>query len=81
MGEISFDSIPPNVVTVNDSKNCERDPAFGSVLCHMDEGVLEGILSERYGFDATASESMCTSRGQDHCLFEIAINGIKPHTD
>ena len=28
MGEISFDSIPPNVVTVNDSKNCERDPAL-----------------------------------------------------
>ena len=39
----------------------------------MDEGVLEGILIERYGFDATASERLCTSKGQDHCLFEISI--------
>jgi len=81
MGDLEIDSIPPSVVTVMDSKNCERDPTLGSILCHMDEGVLEGILIERYGFDATASERLCTSKGQDHCLFEIVINSPKAHTD
>jgi len=73
MGVLEIDSIPPTIVTVMDSKNCEKDPGLGTILCHMDEGVLEGILIERYGFDATASERFCTSKGQDHCLFEISI--------
>ena len=73
MGEMIIDSIPPNIVTIKDSKKCESDPQLGTILCHMDEGVLEGILMERHGFDAIASERLCTSKGQDHCLFEISI--------
>lgn len=73
MGELEIDTIPPTLVTVKDSSSCEKNPQLGSVLCHMDEGVLEGILIERHGFDATASERLCTSKGQDHCLFEISI--------
>ena len=73
MGELEIDAIPPTLVTVKDSNNCENNPKFGSILCHMDEGVLEGILIERHGFDATASERLCTSKGQDHCLFEISL--------
>ena len=46
----------------------------------MDEGVLEGILIERYGLDVTASERLCTSNGQEHCLFEISINNPDAHT-
>ena len=77
MGDIKIDNIPPKVVTVMDSKKSSRDPRLGSVLCHMDEGVLEGILIERYGLETTASEILCTSSGQDHCLFEIVINSTK----
>jgi sugar-specific transcriptional regulator TrmB/predicted hydrocarbon binding protein len=73
MGELEIDNIPPTLVTVKDSSSCENNPQLGSILCHMDEGVLEGILIERHGFDATASERLCTSKGQDHCLFEISI--------
>ena len=80
MGDLEIDSIPPNVVTVIDSKSCERDPKLGSVLCHMDEGVLEGILIERYGLDVTATERLCTSTGQEHCLFEISENNPAAHT-
>ena len=57
MGDLEIDSIPPNVVTVIDSRR-ERDPKLSSVLCHMDEGVLEGILIERYGLDVTATEGV-----------------------
>ena len=77
MGDIEIDNMPPTIVTVMDSKSSERDPRLGTVLCHMDEGVLEGILVERYGFEATASELLCTSSGQEHCMFEIAINSTK----
>ena len=73
MGELIIDSVPPKNVTVKESKSCDKDPQFGTILCHMDEGVLEGILMERHGFTATASERLCTSKGQDHCLFEISI--------
>jgi predicted hydrocarbon binding protein len=73
MGELEIDTIPPTLVTVKDSNSCENNPQLGSILCHMDEGVLEGILIERHGFDATASERLCTSKGQDHCLFEISV--------
>ncbi len=81
MGKLEIDAIPPKVATVYGSKSSERDPRLGSVLCHMDEGVLEGILNERYGFQAIASEQLCTARGQDHCLFEITINNTNQHTD
>lgn len=74
MGELVIDSTPPSVVTVLDSNTTERDPHLGSVLCHMDEGVLEGILRERYGLDVTAAEEICTLRGEEHCQFKISIN-------
>tara|TARA_X000001036_G_scaffold279634_1_gene259745 strand:+ start:104 stop:1459 length:1356 start_codon:yes stop_codon:yes gene_type:complete len=73
MGELEIDTIPPKLVSVKDSNSCEKNPQLGTVLCHMDEGVLEGILIERHGFDAIASERLCTSKGQDHCLFEISV--------
>jgi len=76
MGELEIDSIPPTLVTVKDSNNCEKNSQLGTILCHMDEGVLEGILMERHGFEATASERLCTSKGQDHCLFEISIPSV-----
>ncbi|MBT4065834.1 MAG: hypothetical protein HOE76_01265 [Euryarchaeota archaeon] len=80
MGELVIDNIPPTIVTVKGSKSCDNNPQLGTILCHMDEGVLEGILMERHGFEATASERLCTSKGQDHCLFEISIQNTIEHT-
>ena len=73
MGEISFDAMPPNLVSVIDNHSQERDPRLGSVLCHMDEGVLEGVVKERYGIKVNACEQLCTSRGEDHCEFKITV--------
>lgn len=73
MGEISIDTMPPSLVSVSDSHSQDRDPRLGSVLCHMDEGVLEGIVEERYGFKVNASEQLCTSLGGDHCEFKITM--------
>ncbi len=74
MGKMSIDSMPPNIVSVTDTETSDRDHRLGSVLCHMDEGVLEGILKERYDIDVTASELLCTSMGEDRCEFKITIN-------
>ena len=52
---------------VVDSHLQERNPRLDSVLCHMDEGVLEGIIKERYGIDVIASEQLCTSLGEEQC--------------
>lgn len=71
MGEITIDAMPPTLVSVIDTQSSERDPRIGSVLCHMDEGVLEGIVKERYGIEVSAAEHLCTSRGEDHCEFKI----------
>ena len=72
MGEISIDAMPPNLVSVIDVHSSDRDSRLGSVLCHMDEGVLEGIVKERYGIKVHACEQLCTSRGDDHCEFKIS---------
>jgi predicted hydrocarbon binding protein len=74
MGNLEIDMVPPTVVTVKESSKCEKSPSIGPILCHMDEGVLEGILKERHGVDVKASERACTSKGQDHCLFELQID-------
>jgi len=71
MGEITIDAMPPSLVSVIDTQSSQRDPRIGSVLCHMDEGVLEGIVKERYGIEVSAAEHLCTSRGEDHCEFKI----------
>ena len=72
MGEMSIDAMPPNIVSVVDSHLQERNPRLDSVLCHMDEGVLEGIIKERYGIDVIASEQLCTSLGEEQCEFKIS---------
>ena len=72
MGEISIDAMPPNIVSVVDSHLQERNPRLDSVLCHMDEGVLEGIIKERYGINVIASEQLCTSLGEEQCEFKIS---------
>ncbi|MGY8755206.1 MAG: V4R domain-containing protein [Candidatus Poseidoniales archaeon] len=74
MGNLEIDMVPPTIVTVKESSKCEKSPTIGPILCHMDEGVLEGILKERHGVDVKASERACTSKGQDHCLFELQID-------
>ena len=46
MGDLEIDNIPPKVVKVMNSEEFTRNPTLNSVLCHMDEGVLEGILKK-----------------------------------
>ena len=73
MGKLKIDAVPPSVVTLEDSNNCEVNEQLDNILCYMDEGVLEGVFKERHGIEAKARERHCTSKGQDHCLFEISV--------
>ncbi len=73
MGKLEIDAIPPSIVTLEESNNCEVNEQLDNILCYMDEGVLEGVLKERHGLETKAREKVCTSKGQDHCLFEISV--------
>ena len=74
MGRLSVVGSPPSHIRVEDSKACEGSPNFGKIFCHLDEGVLEGVISERFGISVTATERDCTADGKSHCNFDIIID-------
>jgi sugar-specific transcriptional regulator TrmB/predicted hydrocarbon binding protein len=75
MGRLVVQGDPVEVVRVEDSGSCGNAPQFGGPFCHLDEGILEGIIQLRFGVHATAVERECTAAGQDHCHFDIVFTG------
>ncbi len=71
MGELTIEGDPPETVVVKDGGACGGQPALGGMFCHLDEGILSGILEARYGHSAEAVERLCTSMGTDHCQYDI----------
>ena len=71
MGELTIEGDPPETVVVKDGGACGGQPALGGMFCHLDEGILSGILEARYGHSAEAVERLCTSMGTDHCHYDI----------
>ena len=74
MGEIEFEGNPVRSVRVVDSSSCGGQPKSGAAFCHLDEGILEGLLRVHYGIGVTAIERECLSSGENHCHFEIQFD-------
>jgi predicted hydrocarbon binding protein len=73
MGTLNVEGNPPTYIKVDDSNACGGSPNFGKMFCHLDEGVLEGVISERFGIQVTAIERDCTAEGKPHCNFDIVF--------
>lgn len=73
MGQLSVEGDPPSVVRVDDAGSCGGAPKLGGVFCHLDEGILEGIIASRLGVEVSAVERECTATGKDHCHFDIVL--------
>ncbi len=76
MGELVVDGDPPTSIRVIDSGSCGSAPKLGGPFCHLDEGILEGIIQTRFGVTATAVERDCTSTGDNHCHFDITFTQL-----
>jgi len=71
MGDLTIKGDPPNTVVVEDGGACGGQPTLGGMFCHLDEGILSGLLEARYGQSAEAVERECTSMGTGHCHYDI----------
>lgn len=71
MGQILTAGMPPETLTVQNGGACGGKPNENSMLCHLDEGVLSGILKTRHDFVILATERVCPTDGSDSCHFEI----------
>ena len=76
MGELVVEGDPPTSIRVIDSGSCGGAPKLGGPFCHLDEGILEGIIQTRFGVSATAVERECTSTGDNHCHFDITFTQL-----
>ncbi len=76
MGELKVIGNPPTEIKVHDAGSCGNAPQFGSPFCHLDEGILEGIIESKFGVTTTAVERICSGDGGSHCHFDIIFNQI-----
>lgn len=71
MGQILTNGMPPNSLTVLNGGACGGNPTSNSMLCHLDEGVLKGILKTRHDFVILSTQRVCTNDGSNSCHFKI----------
>lgn len=71
LGEMVIDS--DNEVIVHDCFDCGDMPDIESTLCSLDEGMIEGIIEEKIGVEATVREKECYGMGDEHCRFKIEM--------
>jgi len=76
MGELIVVGEPVEYVRVENSGSCGGAPNTGGIFCHLDEGILEGIIQSKFGLEVTAVERECTATGENHCHFDI-IMGVQ----
>jgi predicted hydrocarbon binding protein len=71
LGDITvIDGVRPGIL-VKDCYHCGRMPNVGKTLCSMDEGIIEGILSNRLDLTLAVHETECYGTGHGHCRFVI----------
>jgi len=80
MGEIVTKGMPPESVFVHNGGACGGKPDTGGMFCHMDEGILQGIVMERHNVDVLSKERVCTSDGKETCHFEIRCQNEPPES-
>jgi predicted hydrocarbon binding protein/sugar-specific transcriptional regulator TrmB len=73
MGTLTVEGDPPQIVRVENADSCGGAPKLGGIFCHLDEGILEGIITSRLGVEVSAVERECTATGKDHCHFDIVL--------
>ncbi len=65
-----IDGARPGIL-VTDCYHCSRMPDVGKTLCSMDEGIIEGIFSNRLDLILDVQEIECYGTGHGHCRFVI----------
>jgi predicted hydrocarbon binding protein len=71
MGKIVTNRMPPEKLTVQNGGACGGRPTSNSMLCHLDEGVLKGILRTRHDYVILSTQRVCPTDGSNSCHFEI----------
>ena len=70
-GRLTYEGAPPQLIRVDESGSQTHSPDMGGEMCHLDEGILEGIILSRHQVEVKAVERECTSSGKNHCEFDI----------
>jgi sugar-specific transcriptional regulator TrmB/predicted hydrocarbon binding protein len=76
MGEMEIIGNPPQSIRIHDSGSCGKAPQFGGPFCHLDEGILEGIVEAKFGVKAAAVERQCTDEDSKHCRIDIIFDQL-----
>lgn len=71
LGLMEIQDFDPLNITVHDCFDCSDMPNVERTLCAMDEGLLEGILEHKLGYEISVDEVECFGTGHDHCRFVI----------
>ena len=51
--------------------NQAQPPDIGGMFCHLDEGILGGIIEARYGTTTTTVQRTCQTEVEAHCHYDI----------
>ena len=73
LGELEVTTSPGMSVRVKDGGSCGGSPSLGLPFCHLDEGILTGVLAARFGVEAIASRRKCSSPDDPHCSFDVSF--------
>lgn len=71
LGEVDLED---NQLLVHDCFDCGGLPDIGKSVCSLDEGMIEGIISEKIGKEVSVTEKDCYGKGDDYCKFEIEFD-------
>lgn len=74
IGIVRVESLLENgnaVVTVSEDLDCSGLPVLGEVVCHYDEGFIEGVMTAFTGKPYRATEVDCWAKGDRVCRFEV----------
>lgn len=76
MGRMEIIGSPPQSIKIHDAGSCGNAPQFGGPFCHLDEGILEGIVETKFGVKTAAVERQCTGEDNKHCCIDIVFDQI-----
>jgi len=71
MGVMSLIDNSGSAVRIDGCYHCSKMPNVGKTLCSMDEGILEGVISNKLGVNYNVQETECYGTGHGHCTFVI----------
>ncbi|HIG19611.1 MAG: hypothetical protein CXT67_02640 [Methanobacteriota archaeon] len=76
MGEMEIIGSPPQSIKIHDAGSCGNAPQFGGPFCHLDEGILEGIVETMFDVKTVAVERQCTGEDNKHCCIDIIFDQL-----